>query len=431
MTLTSLFGSIDRDVAHLLEASLEGRELSIEGATRLSAVTGRELLALGLVADALREAQVGERVTYVVNRNVNFTNVCVKTCRFCAFARGVRSEQGYLLPEEEVVRRVLEAERYGATEVCIQAGLAPTAKKDDYVSLVRAIRAAAPSLHIHAFSPEEIRYAADLGRVSVRELLLELLDAGLNTLPGTSAEILDDRVRRSIAPTRLSTAEWIEVIETAHELGIRTSSTMMFGHVETAEDRARHLDTLRAIQKHTGGFTEFVPLSFVHAESPLFLRGDVPGVTPGPSGHDVLRVYAIARLMLGAHIPNLQASWVKEGLRMGEQLLSFGVNDLGGTLMNESISTSAGAAHGQLTSPAALRHAVRAAGRVPAQRSTGYDVLRVFSRDGSDDPVEALDEITDPDAVFGSYAELVADERFRYEPRSAQRRRLVVANERS
>jgi 7,8-didemethyl-8-hydroxy-5-deazariboflavin synthase CofH subunit len=427
MSLAPLLSSIDREVARLLEASLEGRDLSVEGATRLSAVTGRELLALGLVADALRESQAGERVTYVVNRNVNFTNVCVKTCRFCAFARGVRSEQGYLLPKEEVVRRALEAERFGATEVCIQAGLAPTAKKDDYVALVRAIRQAAPSLHIHAFSPEEIQYAADLGRVSIRDLLVELVAAGLDTLPGTSAEILDDRVRSSIAPTRLSTAEWIEIVETAHELGIRTSSTMMFGHVETAEDRARHLDTLRSIQRRTGGFTEFVPLSFVHAESPLFLRGEVPGVTPGPSGHDVLRVYAIARLMLGADIPNIQASWVKEGLRMGEQLLSFGVNDLGGTLMNESISTSAGAAHGQLTTPAALRHAIRSAGRVPVQRSTRYDVIRVFSSDGKSDPVEPLDGVTDPDAVFGSYAELVADARFRYEPRSAQRRRLVVS----
>jgi 7,8-didemethyl-8-hydroxy-5-deazariboflavin synthase CofH subunit len=427
MSLTPLLSSIDGEVARLLEASLEGRDLTVEGATRLSSVTGRELLALGLVADALRESQAGDRVTYVVNRNVNFTNVCVKTCRFCAFARGVRSEQGYLLPKEEVVRRALEAERFGATEVCIQAGLAPTAKKDDYVELVRAIRRAAPSLHIHAFSPEEIQYAADLGRVSIRDLLVELVEAGLDTLPGTSAEILDDRVRSSIAPTRLSTAEWIEIVETAHALGIRTSSTMMFGHVETAEDRARHLDTLRSIQRRTGGFTEFVPLSFVHAESPLFLRGEVPGVTPGPSGHDVLRVYAIARLMLGGVIPNIQASWVKEGLRMGEQLLSFGVNDLGGTLMNESISTSAGAAHGQLTTPAALRHAIRSAGRVPVQRGTRYEVIRVFSSDGADDPVEPLDGVTDPDAVFGSYAELAADPRFRYEPRSAQRRRLVVS----
>jgi 7,8-didemethyl-8-hydroxy-5-deazariboflavin synthase CofH subunit len=427
LTLTSLISGVDPVVARILEGCLEGRELSVEDATRLSEVTGRELLALGLVADALRASQAGELVTYVVNRNVNFTNVCVKTCRFCAFARGVRSEQGYLLPKEEVVRRALEAEHYGATEVCIQAGLAPTLEKDDYVSLVRAIREAAPQLHIHAFSPEEIRYAADLGRVPVRELLLELREAGLDTLPGTSAEILDDRIRKSIAPTRLSTAEWIEIIETAHELGIRTSATMMFGHVETAADRARHLDTLRSIQKHTGGFTEFVPLSFVHAESPLFLRGDVPGVTPGPSGHDVLRVYAIARLMLGASFKNIQASWVKEGLRMGEQLLSFGVNDLGGTLMNESISTSAGAAHGQLTTPAALRHAIRSAGRVPAQRGTRYEILRVFSRDGAGDPVEPLDQVVDPDATFGSYAELVADERFRYEPRSVTRRRLAVA----
>lgn len=206
MSVEKVLSGIDPEVARILSRVVEGHDLGVEGAERLFSVVGKELFALGLVADALRAEQAGEKVTYVVNRNVNFTNVCVKTCRFCAFARGVRSEQGYFLPIEEVVRRALEAQRYGATEVCVQAGLAPTATKDDYVALVRAIREAAPELHIHAFSPEEIQYASEIGRVPVRELLLELLEAGLDTLPGTSAEILDDEVRRSIAPTRLSTA---------------------------------------------------------------------------------------------------------------------------------------------------------------------------------------------------------------------------------
>jgi len=339
----------------------------------------------------------------------------------------VRSEQGYLLPKEEILRRAQEAVRYGATEVCIQAGLAPDLKVEDYIEIVRLLREELPQVHLHVYSPEEIRYAADLGRMPVKELLIALKEAGLDTMPGTSAEILDDRLRKTIAPTRLSTAEWIEIIETAHELGIRTSSTMMFGHIETALDRTRHLALLRSIQKNTGGFTEFVPLSFVHEESPLFLKGEVKGVAPGPSGHDVMRVYAISRLMLGESMRNIQVSWVKEGLRMSEQLLSMGVNDLGGTLMNESISTAAGASHGQLMRPSTLRHTIRRAGKIPIERNTRYETLRRFDHPPEEDPNEPLDRISDPDEAFGSYEALARDERFRYEPRSVKRRRLQLA----
>lgn len=427
MSLGAVLSSLEPAIARILESRLEGQELDAEDAALLFEVTGREFLALLLVADVLRAREAGDEVSYVVNRNINFTNVCVKTCRFCAFARGVRSEQGYLLPKEEILRRAQEAVRYGATEVCIQAGLAPDLKVEDYIEIVRLLREELPQVHLHVYSPEEIRYAADLGRMPVKELLIALKEAGLDTMPGTSAEILDDRLRKTIAPTRLSTAEWIEIIETAHELGIRTSSTMMFGHIETALDRTRHLALLRSIQKNTGGFTEFVPLSFVHEESPLFLKGEVKGVAPGPSGHDVMRVYAISRLMLGESMRNIQVSWVKEGLRMSEQLLSMGVNDLGGTLMNESISTAAGASHGQLMRPSTLRHTIRRAGKIPIERNTRYETLRRFDHPPEEDPNEPLDRISDPDEAFGSYEALARDERFRYEPRSVKRRRLQLA----
>ncbi len=413
-------------VRRILEGALSGRDVSVVDGVTLSEARGNDLHALVLTADALRREQAGDDVTYVVNRNINFTNVCVKTCRFCAFARGIRSEQGYWLPKEAIVERVLVAREHGATEVCIQAGLAPDATKDTYVDILRAVHEAAPEIHLHAFSPEEIQFAAQLGRVPVKALLEEMQDAGLGSLPGTSAEILDDELRKKIAPTRLKTADWIEVVESAHALGIPTTSTMMFGHLETAQHRAGHLDLLRSIQRASGGFTEFVPLSFVHAESPLFVKSDVAGVSPGPTGNDVARLYAIARLMLGRDIPNLQASWVKEGLRTTQRLLDGGANDVGGTLMNESISTQAGAQHGQLVTPAALRRLIRDAGRAPVQRNTRYDALRRYD-DPASDPVEPLDGVTDPAAVFGSYDALAEDSRYTYEPRSARRLRVVDA----
>ena len=415
--LETCLHDVSPGVRKVLERSLDGRELSIEDGVSLSGAKGIDLLALCLVADELRRHQVGDRVTYVVNRNINFTNVCIKNCKFCAFARTVRSEQGYFLPHEEVARRVTQASEMGATEVCLQAGLSPNLDGDSYIELCRIVKAAVPEIHIHAFSPEEVKFGASLKRVSFSEYLAELKAAGLGSLPGTSAEILDDRLRKTISPTRITTQEWIDVVTSAHSLGIPTTSTMMFGHLESVADRMHHMDLLRRIQRETGGITEFVPLSFVHEEAPLFARSDVPGVRPGPTGDDVLRLYAIARLMLGADIPNLQASWVKEGLRTSQLLLSCGVNDLGGTLMNESISTAAGARHGQLMTPATLRRIIRDAGRQPAQRDTTYGILREFGDTSDQDPVEPLDRVVDAEAAFGSYAALTEDPRFHYEPR--------------
>jgi len=415
--LETCLREVSREVRDILERALEDHEVSVADGIALSAARGVDLHALCLVADELRRRQVADSVTYVVNRNINFTNVCIKNCKFCAFARTVRSEQGYFLPHLEIARRVRQAWEMGATEVCLQAGLSPNLSGDSYIELCRIVKEAAPDIHIHAFSPEEVKFGASLKRASFSEYLAELKDAGLGSLPGTSAEILDDRLRKKISPTRITTREWIEVVTSAHRLGIPTTSTMMFGHVESIEDRMRHMDLLRQVQRETGGITEFVPLSFVHEEAPLFAKSEVSGVRPGPTGDEVIRLYAIARLMLGRDIPNLQASWVKEGLRTAQLLLSCGVNDLGGTLMNESISTAAGARHGQLMTPATLRRAIRDAGRRPVQRDTAYRVIREFGETSDQDPREPLDAVVDADAVFGSYDALTRDPRFHYEPR--------------
>jgi FO synthase subunit 2 len=417
LTLESCFDQVSLPVRRVLERALGGDEVSVDDGVLLSDARGTDLHALCLVADALRKQQAGDRVSYVVNRNINFTNVCIKNCKFCAFARTVRSEQGYFLPHDEIARRVQQAADMGATEVCLQAGLSPNLDGESYIELCRVVKDAVPDIHIHAFSPEEVKFGASLKRVSYGEYLAELKEAGLGSLPGTSAEILDDRLRKTISPTRITTSEWLEVVTTAHRLGIPTTSTMMFGHVETVEDRMRHMDLLRRVQRDTGGFTEFVPLSFVHEEAPLFAKSEVSGVRPGPTGDEVVRLYAIARLMLGRDIQNLQASWVKEGLRTSQLLLSCGVNDLGGTLMNESISTAAGARHGQLMTPATLRRVIRDAGRQPVQRNTAYGVIREFGLSDADDPREPLDTVTDSEALFGSYDALTEDPRFHYEPR--------------
>lgn len=401
------FARASVEVSRLLAPVLEGQPLSAADAVRLCEVSGPDLRALTAAADWLREVQVGEQVTYVINRNVNFTNQCVKACKFCAFSRTARSEEAYFLDTEEILRRAREAQALGATEVCIQAGLPPRAEPTLYLDLLRALRRELPDLHVHAFSPEEVKYGAQLMNLSIADYLSELKRAGIGSLPGTSAEILDDAVRRRLAGGRISTAEWIEVITTAHRIGIPTTATLMYGHIETPLERMRHLALLREIQERTGGFTEFVPLSFVHAEAPLHFKHMLPDVRPGPTGHDVTRLIAISRLMLGASFRNIQTSWVKEGIRQAQWLLDCGANDLGGTLMNESISTSAGAMHGQLMRPAELRRVIRDAGRVPVQRNTKYDALQVFARDGAADDLESpLDRIEDAEAVFGSYKQL-------------------------
>jgi 7,8-didemethyl-8-hydroxy-5-deazariboflavin synthase CofH subunit len=400
----------------ILDACLGERPLSWQQGVLLSDAAGPDLDALVAVADALRRRQAGDVVTYVVNRNINFTNVCVKHCQFCAFSRDLRSEHGYFLEQDEVLARAREAHALGATEICLQAGLAPTMDGRLYIDLCRAIKAALPALHVHGFSPEEVKYGALRARMSIREYLQELVEAGLGSMPGTSAEILDDALRARISPGRITTAQWIEVVTTAHALGLPTTSTMMYGHVESAADRLRHLDLLRSIQADTGGFTEFVPLSFVPTHTPMYALSRVPGVRPGPEPDDVVRVHALARLMLGASVRNIQVSWVKEGMDMATRLLACGANDLGGTLINESISTAAGAEHGQRQSPRDLRRAIRAAGRAPAQRDTRYTLLRRFAvHPGPDEDVaEPLDHVSGNDQRFGSYQALAGDPRFRY-----------------
>lgn len=410
----ALIGLVDPTVARVLNQALEGKDVSAEDALILFDTTGLEYSAMAMTADELRRRAVGDAVTYVVNRNINFTNVCIKRCGFCAFSRDFRQEEGYFLPINEIVRRAKEAWDYGATEVCIQAGLPPQMEGDLYIRLCEAIKEELPDIHIHGFSPEEVLYGSIRSRWSIREYLEGLKAAGVGSLPGTSAEILDQELRDRISPGRITVDQWKEVIITAHELGIPTTSTIMFGHVETNEHIVRHIDLLRDIQKQTGGITEFVPLSFVHTEAPMFMKSLDEGVRTGPTGMDVVKVHAIARIMLNNWIPNIQASWVKEGSRVSQLLLNAGVNDLGGTLINESISTSAGAQHGQLMRPAEFRQMIRQAGRIPVERYTTYAPRRVF--DDSDEALDPLDLVGDNvEEIFGSYRKLVEMDSFRFE----------------
>ena len=401
-------------VAHALNSALEGRDISVEDAMVLLDTSGLEMSALVMTADELRRRRVGDVVTYVVNRNINFTNVCIKRCGFCAFSRNHREEEGYLLPVSEIIRRAKEAWELGATEVCVQAGLPPQMEGDLYIKLCEALKAELPDIHIHGFSPEEVLYGSVRARCSIREYLQGLRDAGVGSLPGTSAEILDQEVRDRISPGRITVQQWTEVITTAHELGIPTTSTIMYGHVETNEHVARHIALIRDIQKGTGGFTEFVPLSFVYTEAPMYSRGLVETVRTGPTGNEVMKVHAVSRLMLDNWIPNLQVSWVKESLRFAQVLLGAGVNDMGGTLINESISTSAGAQHGQLVKPGEFRQIVRDAGRVPAERYTTYKIRRLF--DDTDDPLDPLDLVEgDPEERFGSFHRLIKMDAYRFQ----------------
>ena len=403
------------DVRRILGRALDGDEVGVEDAIVLATARGRDFTAVGVVADEMRRRQAGDVVTFVVNRNVNFTNVCIKHCTFCAFSRDHREEEGYFLPVEEVVRRAKEAAELGATEVCIQAGLPPKLDGRYYIDLCRAIKRELPDIHLHAFSPEEILYGTVRSGMSVKDYLTELKAAGLGTLPGTSAEILDQEIRDVIARGRITVAQWLEVITTAHALGIRTTSTIMYGHVETPAHWVRHMALLRSVQKETGGFTEFVPLSLIHSEAPMYAKKLVPNVRPGATGVEVVLMHALARLMLGPTFRNIQASWVKEGPKLCQILLTVGANDLGGTLINESISTSAGAAYGQLVPPGELKRLIRDAGRVPAERDTLYNIVRRFA-DG-DDEASPLDAVDDAESRFGSYRRLVASGTFRFTQR--------------
>jgi len=402
---------VDPVVSETLNQALDSKNISIKQAVELLLTKGTEMIMTTMVADRLRRNKVGDRVTFVINRNINFTNVCIKRCGFCAYSRDFRNEEGYFLPITEVVRRAAEAWKFGATEICIQAGLPPKMDGLLYVDICRAIKKELPDIHIHAFSPEEIMYGCARSGLSVKDYLSLLKEAGLGSLPGTAAEILDQDLRDIISPGRITVDDWINVITTAHKLKIPTTSTIMYGHVETTEHIAKHLGLIRSIQKETGGFTEFVPLGFVHREAPMYNHNLVKGISPGPTGQDVIKMHAVSRIMLNNFIDNIQVSWVKEGAKMSQLLLEAGVNDFGGTLINESISTSAGSEYGQIMKPKEIRSLIVSAGRIPAQRNSVYGIVKVF-----DENANGSESLLDTAEVskFGSYHELIKLDKFRY-----------------
>jgi FO synthase len=357
----------------ILARAAAGGRLEEDDIVALFAARGPDFTAVCGAADALRAERVGDAVSYVVNRNINYTNVCTYGCKFCAFSKGRHNlghrDAPYDLPLAEIVHRAAEAAARGATEVCLQGGIKPSYTGDTYLAIVAAIKAAVPDMHVHAFSPLEIRHGADTLGLSLEAYLGRLKTAGLASLPGTAAEILDDEVRAILCPDKLTTGEWFEVMECAHGVGLRSTATIMFGHVDAYRHWARHLLRLRALQQRTGGFTEFVPLPFVHMEAPIFLKGQS---RKGPTFREAVLMHAVARLALDPEIRNIQASWVKMGPEGAALCLTAGANDLGGVLMNESITRAAGAMHGQEIGPDEMERLIRARGRTPRQRTTLY-----------------------------------------------------------
>ncbi|MEO8538722.1 MAG: 5-amino-6-(D-ribitylamino)uracil--L-tyrosine 4-hydroxyphenyl transferase CofH [bacterium] len=361
------------DVARILERAEAGEELAQADIVRLFQARGDDYHLVCAAADRLRKQVNGDTVSYVVNRNINYTNICYFKCQFCAFAKGKMSESlrgtPYDLGLEEITRRSHEAWDRGATEVCMQGGIHPEYTGQTYINILRSVKDTLPGMHIHAFSPLEVSQGAETLGISVPEFLKMLKDAGLGTLPGTAAEILDDEVRVTLCPDKLTTREWLDVVESAHNAGFRTTSTIMYGHIDRARNWARHLIELRDLQKRTGGLTEFVPLPFVHMEAPIYLKGNA---RQGPTFREAILMHAVARLALHPHITNIQVSWVKMGVEGVKACLAAGVNDMGGTLMNESISRAAGAAYGQELPPEEMERTIKFMGRNPRQRTTQY-----------------------------------------------------------
>lgn len=364
---------VRRAIERVIETQ-DGALLSRQECSLLANAEGDDLLAVLVAAHELRREVSGNIVTYVVNRNINFTNICFVGCKFCAFSRGPREADTYFLAPQQVADKAVEAWELGATEVCIQGGLPRGLEPFYYRDILRAVKNAVPDMHIHAFSPMEIVYGVELTGMPLRDYLMMLRDNGLNTLPGTAAEILDDDVRQVLSRNKLSSAQWQEVIRTAHTCGIRSTSTLMYGHTETPEHWVNQLLLLRQIQSETGGFTEFVPLGFVHHNTLLFHQGLS---RPGPTLAEHLKIHALARLMLAGSINNIQVSWVKLDRKLSQLCLQAGANDYGGTLMEENISREAGATAGQYTSPEEFQSLIREIGRIPAERNTMYSRIQI------------------------------------------------------
>jgi 7,8-didemethyl-8-hydroxy-5-deazariboflavin synthase CofH subunit len=364
-------------VQTILDHVLSGGELAEADAVTLFRTQGADKTALYAAADTIRRQRCGDQVGFVVNRNINFTNICYMSCRFCGFGKRAGETGAEFLSLAELVARAREAWDRGATEVCIQGGLHPKMSGEHYRNIIAAIKSALPDMHIHAFSPFEIWFGAAKLKMSYHDFLSDLRVAGLGSMPGTAAEILDIEIRSQLSKNKLSAETWVEIIRTAHEAGIRTTATIMYGHIDGPEHWAAHIALLRQIQKQTGGFTELVPLSFIYSEAPLYQQAP-DRVRPGPTDDEIDKMHAVSRLMLAGWIDNIQVSWPKLGAVRAAEILSRGANDIGGTLMNESIARAAGAAHGQEITAYELVQVIRAAGRTPVRRNTLYQLLERY-----------------------------------------------------
>jgi len=379
--LERLFRDLSPDVATILDRALEGKELRVLEGERLLRAEGSDFHALLRAADVARFEDRGDDVSFVICRNINFTNVCYVGCSFCGFSRHKEDDDAYDHEFSKLVEKARDAVSRGATEVCIQGGIHPGKDHHHYRGILQALKAEFPDLHIHAFSPEEIDFGHKKSGMELHDYLRWLVDAGLGTMPGTAAEILDDEIRKVISPNKLRTDRWVEIVSAAHEIGLRSTSTVMYGHIESALHVAKHLELIRDIQKRTGGFTEFVPLGFIHEKNTLFNHMNA---RPGASMSEDLRMIAVARLFLRPFIQNIQMSWVKMGPKLSQMALQCGANDFGGTLMEESISRESGADFGENLPAEEMRRLIRDVGRTPVQRNTTYAIVQRF-----DDP--ALD----------------------------------------
>ncbi len=376
MLNTQNFEPIKQNIRKILKKSLASEEISSNEALELLKVDGKEFFALQNVADQINYEKKNNFVTFVINRNINFTNICYQKCKFCSFSLPATHPDAFLLTIEELREKVIEAKNFGSTEVCIQGGINPDLEFEFYLDILKNVKDVASDMHIHAFSPQEIYYISKLYKNSIEDTLKELKNAGLDSIPGTAAEILVDKIRRIICPNKVNTAHWKEIITSAHNLGIPTTSTIMYGHIETLDDRIKHLEVLRDIQKQTHGFTEFVPLPFVKEKPILSQLEDFP-LKPS-YGMDDLKLFLVARLFLNNYIDNIQCSWVKLGPKFAQVSLNYGVNDFSGTLMEENISRSAGAEFGEYLSPEEIINIIKQAGKKPAQRDTVYNILKYY-----------------------------------------------------
>jgi len=383
MILERLFSDVSPEVARILDSALDGRELDVADAAVLLRAEGVDLYALLRAADVARREDKGDDVSFVITRNINFTNVCYVGCSFCGFSRHKDDVDVYDRRMDDIVARARNAVGRGATEVCIQGGIHPNKDHTHYREILVTLKREFPDLHIHAYSPEEIDFGQPKSGMDLHDYLRWLKGAGLGSIPGTAAEILDDEIRNVVSPRKLSTARWIEIIEAAHAVGLPSTSTLMYGHIETVEHVANHLALIRDIQKRTGGFTEFVPLGFIHERNILFNHMNARA---GASMPEDLRLIAVSRLFLRPWITNIQMSWVKMGTKLAQMALMAGANDMGGTLMEESISRESGSQHGENLPAEDMRRLIREVGRTPVQRGTTYEILNRFDDPALDPP---------------------------------------------